>query len=322
MGKQISVGKAFIILLLLFLPMVNTQAFGFDFTNFQNRQESHREYFSRMLEKLCAVRIKIHDKHPRFPVPRICKTKEAELPTLEFYAEPTSITEGGSVVLNWASDNTLSCEASSGWSGEKTPSGTEEVIPLETTTYTLMCDGVGEGIEKSIIVEVLSVPEPGQEAEKVVINEIAWMGSLVSNNATTNSNAEWIELRNLTGNDIDLSGWSLIAEDGTPSVSIPTATCPNVIIPANGLYLLIRTNDSVLDVSADCVYTGAMGNGGEVLDLKNNSAELVDSVNGAPDWEIGGTPTKGDNTTKDTAQRAENDTWFTAIPTPKATNSI
>jgi len=278
--------------------------------------------FTRILEKLCAVKIKIHEKYPRIPVPHICKTKSPKLPTLELLAEPASITEGESATLSWASDHTLSCEASGGWTGDKILSGEEVVSPLVTTTYTLTCDGVNEGIEKSVIVDVTPLPPPPPPPDPepvdpnnghVVINEIAWMGTIVDN--TANANAEWIELRNLGSVPVDMSGWTLVATDGTPNISL-SSSCTNTVIPASGFFLLVRTNPTILGKTADCVFTGAMGNTGEVLTLSNSASTTIDSVNGNPNWEIGGAPMKGNNTSKETAQRLNDGTWTTLAPTP------
>jgi len=156
MGKQIFVNKIIIILFLLLLPVFSAKAFDFSFPSFPDIPKFPKEHLLRVLEKICLVRAKINQKHSYFSIPRICKTKNIKPPTLEFYAEPQSITEGESTTLSWASDNTLSCEASGGWSGEKTLSGEEIVFPLMTTTYALSCDGVEDGIEKSI--EVIVVP--------------------------------------------------------------------------------------------------------------------------------------------------------------------
>jgi hypothetical protein len=46
----------------------------------------------------------------------------------------------------------------------------------------------------------------------IVLNELAWMGTL------TSANDEWIELHNTTGSAIDLAGWTLFAADGTPHI--------------------------------------------------------------------------------------------------------
>jgi hypothetical protein len=153
----------------------------------------------------------------------------------------------------------------------------------------------------------------------VVINEIAWMGSMVEGASTTN--AEWIEFKNIGGTAADLTDWTLMAVDGSPGITITNA-CANTTVAPNEVYLLVRTNSPTISASADCVYPGGGGtanlleNGGEDLELRNASAELIDSIDGTPNWEIGGAPTKGDNSTKDTAQRADDGTWVTAAPTP------
>ena len=59
----------------------------------------------------------------------------------------------------------------------------------------------------------------------VVVSEIAWMGT------TTSSSDEWIELYNAAG-PIDLTGWTLNAADGSPSISL------NGSIPPGGYFLL------------------------------------------------------------------------------------
>lgn len=91
--------------------------------------------------------------------------------------------------------------------------------------------------------------------QAVVINEIAWMGT------TTSANDEWIELLNTTAAPVDLTGWTLAADDGTPSISLSGS------IPAGATYLLERTDDTTVPgVAADLIHTaGALGNDGENL---------------------------------------------------------
>ncbi|MBI5456356.1 lamin tail domain-containing protein [Candidatus Kaiserbacteria bacterium] len=155
--------------------------------------------------------------------------------------------------------------------------------------------------------------EPQAEAD-VVINEIAWMGSMIGE--TADADAEWIELKNRGSEAVNLTGWTLASDDGTPNIAI-TEACANTTVAAGGFFLLVRTPNSA-SLTADCTYTGALENAGELLNLQNASAVIINSVNGAPDWEIGGAPQKGNNTTKETAQRAADNTWFTAAPTPGA----
>ncbi len=152
-----------------------------------------------------------------------------------------------------------------------------------------------------------SVKARAASAGDVLINEIAWMGTVASDNN------EWIELYNSGDSAVNLTGWKLEAADGTPSISLQGDIQPH------GFYLLERTNDDpVADIKADKIYTGALGNPGETLILKDASGE-VDRVDGSNSWKIGGSTVVGNNNTKETAQRTNN-SWITAIGTPQVIN--
>jgi phosphatidylserine/phosphatidylglycerophosphate/cardiolipin synthase-like enzyme len=113
-------------------------------------------------------------------------------------------------------------------------------------------------------------------ALEVVISEIAWMG-------TTNSpNDEWVELFNNSDSEISLSGWSLTAADGTPSVQLMG------LIPAGGYFLLERTDDdSVPGVPADQIYTGTLSDAGEDLFLHDADSNVMDRINATSGWFAG-----------------------------------
>ena len=69
----------------------------------------------------------------------------APAPTItSFVASATSVTSGGTVTLNWTSQNATSCTASDGWSGAEGTSGpvTSPAI-TSSTTFTLTCTGAG-----------------------------------------------------------------------------------------------------------------------------------------------------------------------------------
>jgi hypothetical protein len=141
----------------------------------------------------------------------------------------------------------------------------------------------------------------------VAINEIAWMGSTVS------ANGEWIELKNLSSAEIDLAGWTLSAAGGSPKINLSGA------IPASSYFLLERTSDeSASGVTADLIYSGALGNSGEILELKDRAGNLVDAVDASGGWPA------GDNITKQTMERKGDGSWQTSVAvggTPKADNS-
>ncbi|MBX4181341.1 hypothetical protein KW807_00555, partial [Candidatus Parcubacteria bacterium] len=82
-------------------------------------------------------------------------------PTLSFNAAPPTIKKKESSKLLWNSDHTTSCTASGGWSGTKALSGSENVSPEVSTTYTLTCAGPGGSVVKSEGVTVASDEDRG-----------------------------------------------------------------------------------------------------------------------------------------------------------------
>lgn len=142
----------------------------------------------------------------------------------------------------------------------------------------------------------------------VIINEIAWMGTINS------ANDEWLELRNISDHDIDLNGWSLIAQDGAPLINLSGA------ISANGYFLLERTDDTTVpNIKADVIYSGALGNNGEILGLRDRDKNLIDLVEAGAGWQA------GDNVSKKTMEKMDNGGWQTSQNiggTAKAINSV
>ncbi|MEI7498284.1 MAG: lamin tail domain-containing protein [Candidatus Falkowbacteria bacterium] len=154
---------------------------------------------------------------------------------------------------------------------------------------------------------VASTPVSAASLPRVIINELAWMGTASS------SNAEWIELFNTTAETIDLTGWSLTAQDGTPSILLSGALSPN------GYYLLERTDDqTVPEITANQLYSGALGNSGEKLELHDNASTTIDGIDALTGW------LAGDNSTKQTLERTADDRWVSSLlpgGTPAKENS-
>jgi len=149
----------------------------------------------------------------------------------------------------------------------------------------------------------------------IVINEICWMGTQIS------YNDEWIELYNNTNGHVNLDGWILKTNDGTPEINLSGK------IPPQGFFILERTDDNTLpNISADQIYTGALRNSGENIELYDNSGKSIDSVKCSSGW------LAGENKTKRTMERKNQsvtgfapDNWQTSANpggTPKNQNSI
>jgi len=129
-------------------------------------------------------------------------------------------------------------------------------------------------------------------AKDIIINEIAWMGTVSS------ANDEWIELYNTSNTDISLENYKLFIGDKEIRLK--------GLVRANSFYILERTDDTTLpQVKADLIYTGSIKNTGAKLSLKDNQNNLIDEANFEKGW------TAGNNETKQTAERIEN-TWQTS----------
>ncbi len=112
----------------------------------------------------------------------------------------------------------------------------------------------------------------------VILNEIAWMGSV------SGANDEWIELKNISSAAVDISGWRVLSRDGHIKITVPAGA----VVAPGGFYLLERTDvDSIPGVKADMAYTGSLVNSGTDLKLFNGGCLLSDSVYGASGWPAG-----------------------------------
>lgn len=143
--------------------------------------------------------------------------------------------------------------------------------------------------------------------KEIIINEIAWMGTINS------ANDEWIELKNITDQNIELSGWSIKSSDGKIKINLTGQINPGEF------YLLERTDDlSLPDIKANLIYKGALNNSGINLGLYNNSDLIVDNLDYSSGWPA------GDNNTKQTMERTSNNWQTSQSPngTPGKENSL
>ncbi len=116
----------------------------------------------------------------------------------------------------------------------------------------------------------------GDNFSDIIINEIAWMGT------ENSANDEWIELYNNSEHLVDLEGWKLEAEDGSPKMNLKGKILPK------GFFLLERTNDeTVPDIKADLIYKGNLNNKGEHLSLIGNRGKAVDEIDCSSGWFTG-----------------------------------
>lgn len=178
----------------------------------------------------------------------------------------------------------------------------------------------------------LALLMPSNASARVLINEIAWMGS------EAGATCEWIELYNDSDEDVSLSGWTIEIENesGTKNI-VQLSKASNLLpeerryesIPANGLFLVARSGNAS-DGCADALpgtiadWLGSFGSGisntGARLVLRSPDNEEDRANDELKKWTgsdgFGGTnPSNG---VKKTPQRLQNGQWTTAEPTPRA----
>jgi len=167
----------------------------------------------------------------------------------------------------------------------------------------------------SLIIEIKPlITRAEAEIPTVIINEVAWAGSSVS------SADEWIELKNTTSENIELTGWQVTGLTNDDSViSLGTNACLDAnqnkitcIIQANG-YFLIANNDkehtftngtSVLNTDPNYITSAiniASGNMALKISLYNGDWQddglLIDEA-----WD-GSAPSCGSNSAKTSMER-------------------
>lgn len=146
-------------------------------------------------------------------------------------------------------------------------------------------------------------------SKSVIINEIAWMGS------TRSASDEWLELKNTSALEIDISGWSLINADEDISVKIAEGT---KLAPGK-FYLLERSDDdSVPNIKADAFFSGNISNSNESIRLLTADCQIADESAALPSWSA------GNSQARKTMERKSDLSWITSAAvngTPKAENS-
>jgi hypothetical protein len=198
-------------------------------------------------------------------------------------------------------------------------SQTQAIIAQIQSQPTMMKDDSSEEKEESSLTTQTSQPIeetfcsienlPQPAWDKVIFNEIAWMGT------TSSSNDEWLELKNISSQSINLEGWQIFNQ----TKHLTLRFNENDSISYRNFFLLERgTDQSLPGQIADKIYQGAIKNSEEKLYLFDQNCQLQDIAEAKTDWPA------GDNNSKRTMERKENLAWQTSYSvggTPNKKNS-
>ena len=131
------------------------------------------------------------------------------------------------------------------------------------------------------------------QTKGIVINEIAWMGSMVEGvDPKQNWRYEWLELYNNADTVGMLDGWMLELYRDKLDFRISLQGT----IEAKG-YFLIGASDKIQGLDLNYKNLGGkFNNSGQRVLLKNSAGEIVDEVDATKGWPAGDkTPAKRDN---------------------------
>jgi len=222
----------------------------------------------------------------------------------------------GTITLTFTGAGTLTGEMAS------------QPITGGTATLTLQYDAIGSDLVITATDDLypditdssaaITIRPEGDTAalRDVVISEINWYGT------SDTSADEWIELRNVSGGTLNLSGWTIDgASTGSNAITIDSGT-----VLADGAFLVIgrlQGNDadgertSLTGVSNVQIQLLSLSNDGEVLSLRDVDGNLVDETpSGA--WPAGvpqpyyRSMERNDSAYGDGTSAAEWHTWRTA----------
>lgn len=215
----------------------------------------------------------------------------APIPTLSLNGNPLNIFAGATSTLTWNSTNVTTCTASDGWTGAKATSSNEIVSPLATTTYTLVCGGLGGTATSSVTIGVTPTSTPPSPAPTLTFtgdplsitngatSTLAW--STTDTLSCTASNG-WSGTKGTSGNEIvspsSTTTYTLLCSGtgGATSSSVTIGVTP-VVVPSQNIGHVV-----VSEVYYDVGAGKGTEPGNEWVELFNGSSNSVD-LNG---WKL------------------------------------
>ena len=133
----------------------------------------------------------------------------------------------------------------------------------------------------------------------IIFNEVAWMG------ASTGATHEWLELRNISGKPVNVSGWQVVNENERLYFTLPQASS----LDSQFAVLTRSAANDALSLGTKFIFTGSLRNTREGLRLFDNNCMLIDEIPLSSTW-LG-----GNNKTKQTMVREADLSWSTsALP--------
>lgn len=144
-----------------------------------------------------------------------------------------------------------------------------DVVQKVSTTIPSATTTIIGGPAPEPITAICFKKDGATPSRTVLINEVAWSGT-----ASDKTSHEWIELKNNFSAPLSLKGWQIMNRAGALRFVFT-----DLELTPGGLALLERTDDeTVASVEADFIYSGALKNSDETLQLFDSACTLSDEV--------------------------------------------
>jgi len=207
----------------------------------------------------------------------------AAAPTLSFWADDYTLTQGEATYLRWNATNVDYCVASNGWSGAKNTAYYESSQPiLLQTTYTLTCSGAYGTISRSLTIYVAS---PTANLSFTKLGRNLSLGERTYSKIITVTQGEVIEfyLTVTAGSSNDLS--QVIVTDSLPSVLTYRAGTTKVdgVIQGDTITTGLNLGTISRGTSKTITFQALANNPGTVLTYTNTARVTASNINSLTD---------------------------------------
>jgi len=206
----------------------------------------------------------------------------AAAPTLSFWADDYTLTQGEATYLRWNATNVDYCVASNGWSGTKNTAYYESVSPTAQTTYTLTCSGAYGTISRSLTIYVAS---PTANLSFTKLGRNLSLGERTYSKIITVTQGEVIEfyLTVTAGSSNDLS--QVIVTDSLPSVLTYRAGTTKVdgVIQGDTITTGLNLGTISRGTSKTITFQALANNPGTVLTYTNTARVTASNINSLTD---------------------------------------
>jgi len=153
-------------------------------------------------------------------------------PTLSLSTSASTVAAGDTVTLTWSTTDADGCQASGGWSGLRSASGTESVGPIQqNSSFTLSCAGPGGGTVQSVAVQIMGNDvnvDLSAAAEYVVLGGTTTLTWNASNASGCVASGAWSGDRSTSGSEVvgplDSDATYQISCDGTTGSAMAMLT--------------------------------------------------------------------------------------------------